>query len=140
MKKINFFNQDVPSPIENGTFLITWFLEIIAREDHKADEVNYIFCSDKYLLDLNIKYLSHDYFTDVISFDYSEDNVISGDIFISIDRIKENAEKYKVTFQNELMRIMIHGLLHLLAYDDKTPAQKTAMTAKEDEYLKLFNY
>ncbi|MBI5220161.1 MAG: rRNA maturation RNase YbeY [Bacteroidia bacterium] len=136
---MNFFTQDVPSPIENGDSVINCFTEIIKREDHKADEVIFIFCSDNYLLDLNIKYLSHDYFTDVISFDYSENNVISGDIFISVDRIRENAEKFNVTFQNELLRVMIHGLLHLFGYNDKTPAQKAAMTAKEDEYLKLLN-
>jgi rRNA maturation RNase YbeY len=94
-----------------------------------------IFCSDEYLLDVNKKYLNHDYYTDIITFDYVEDKIISGDIFISSDRVRENANQFNVSFEMELFRIIIHGILHLLGYKDKTKKDKSLMTEKENFYL-----
>lgn len=107
-------------------------------ESKKIAGVNVIFCSDKFLHSLNTKYLKHDTLTDIITFDYSEsDNAISGDVFISIDRVKENAKKYKVFFPVELHRVIIHGFLHLAGYKDKHIDEKQVMTSKEDYYLSL---
>ncbi len=130
----NIFFED----IENFSFNNEIFDKInflINNERKKQGEINFIFCSDDYLLDMNKQYLQHDYFTDVITFDYSENNILSGDVFISIDRIKENAGEYKVPFEQELQRVMIHGVLHLAGYNDKTDEEKKEMTDKENEYL-----
>ena len=98
--------------------------------------INIIFCSDNYILDVNQRYLNHDYFTDIISFDYCEGNVISGDLFISIDTVRDNAEFYKAdSFDNELQRVMVHGVLHLIGYDDHTPEDQALMREKENYYL-----
>ena len=112
-----------------------WIEKIIQSEKKEAGDISFIFCSDHYLLGINKEFLNHDYFTDVITFDYVEGDKISGDIFISIDRVKENAETFNVTFKNELNRVMIHGILHLLGYKDKSVQEKQLMTHKEDEYL-----
>lgn len=100
--------------------------------------MSYIFVSDEKLLEVNKQFLSHDYYTDIITFDYVEDNVISGDIYISIDRIKENAKKFNVTFDNELHRVIIHGVLHLLGYKDHNPKDEKQMRKEENEALQLF--
>ena len=100
-------------------------------------DLSFIFCDDMELLNKNSKYLNHDTLTDILTFDYSENNNISGDIYISIDRVKENAKTYKVTFENELDRVMIHGVLHLLGYKDKSKKDQKAMREKEDFYLSL---
>jgi len=117
---------------------------VIQSEKKKTGNINFIFCSDEYLLSLNEKYLNHHYYTDVLTFDQSSDRqTVSGDIYISVDRVKENAvthqksEHQKAKTENELYRVMIHGILHLLGYDDKTPSAKKKMRAKEDECLKL---
>lgn len=107
----------------------------IAAESKTNGEINFIFCNDEFLIGINRKYLNHDNYTDIITFDYSEGNVVSGDIFISIDRIKENAKNYGVSFENELYRVMIHGILHLCGYKDKRRTEKEKMTAGEDKYL-----
>jgi len=99
---------------------------------------SFIFCSDSYLLKINQEFLKHDFYTDVITFDYSSGDIISGDIFISIDRIKYNAKQFKVSFDYELLRIVIHGVLHLLGYNDKQNQDKILMTSKEDEYLNRY--
>jgi len=109
--------------------------KIVACEKKNIGEITVIFCSDEYLLEKNIKHLKHYTLTDVITLDYCIDDIISGDIFISIDRLKENAKKYNVTFLNEMLRVIIHGLLHLLGYDDKTSEQKTIIRKKEEYYL-----
>jgi rRNA maturation RNase YbeY len=106
-----------------------------ADEKKSPGNINFIFCSDIYLLDMNKEYLKHDYFTDIITFDYSEGNMISGDIFISRDRVEDNAETYRVSFDNELNRVMIHGILHLLGYKDETPEEKKHMRETEDKYI-----
>lgn len=108
------------------------------RESVKIDFLNYIFCSDPYLLDINKKYLAHDYFTDIITFESSEEEgVLSGDIFISVDRAKENAKEYKVSLEEEIQRLIIHGLLHLIGYKDGNDEEKLIMRKKEDYYLSL---
>ncbi len=108
---------------------------LILKEQKIKGDITFVFCSDDYLLKLNKDYLQHDYFTDIITFDYCEKNIISGDIFISIDRIKENARQYNVTFENELQRVMIHGVLHLVGYKDKSEEEKKIMREKENFYL-----
>lgn len=116
-----------------------WIEKTIENEHCFTGNITYIFCSDNYLLDVNKKYLNHDYFTDVITFDYVKDKVISGDIFISVDRTKENAQIYNVSHETELLRVMIHGVLHLIGYDDLTDEQEEEIHKKEDYYLDFYN-
>ena len=112
-----------------------WLNDVAAEEHRKIGEINIIFCSDDYLLEMNRQYLNHDYYTDVITFDYSEQDIISGDIFISIDRVRENARLYKQKFIDELNRVIVHGVLHLIGYKDKTGKEQKQMRQKEDYYL-----
>lgn len=136
MPAINFFQEDVSFKLTDKLKLKKWIIEAIVTEGYKLQELNYIFCSDEYLLQINQQYLDHDTFTDIITFDNSETpGEIVGDIFISIERIWENAEKFKVTKMRELQRVVIHGALHLVGYADKKPADKKLMTEKEDFYL-----
>ena len=114
-----------------------WLLEAIMEENRKAGEISYVFCDDEYLLKKNVKYLKHNTLTDIISFDYSTGKLISGDIFISIERVYENAEDFGVSFNDELHRVMIHGILHFCGFKDKTKEEKTLMRSKEDYYLSL---
>lgn len=116
-----------------------WIKTTIISEEKIAGDISFIFCSDAYLLEVNKQYLDHDYFTDIITFDYVEGGIISGDIFISCDRVKENAVEFKTGFDNELSRIIIHGVLHLLGYKDKNKKDKLLMTEKEDFYLKVLS-
>lgn len=134
---INYFNEDVPFPVLLKRVTNKWIKDTIISEGKKLGDLTFIFCSDSYLLEVNKKYLDHDFYTDIITFDYVEDNVVNGDIFISTDRVKENAMEYKTTFANEMNRILIHGVLHLLGYKDKTKKDKSIMTDKEDFYLNL---
>jgi rRNA maturation RNase YbeY len=141
MPSINFFEEDIRFDLKNKNKVKAWVKSAIAAEGYKLRELNYIFCSDAYLLQINQQYLDHDTYTDIITFDNSEKKkVIKGDIFISIERIRENAEKFGTGETNELHRVIIHGALHLLGYKDKTPAAKTIMTAKEDQYLDIRNF
>ena len=117
---------------------IQWIKNTIEEEGKKAGDISFVFCSDDYLLEINKQYLNHDYYTDIITFDYVDDEIISGDIFVSIDRVEENADKFGVTFENELNRILIHGVLHLVGYKDKEKAEKELMTSKEDFYLRKY--
>lgn len=136
MAKINFFTEDINYTLKNKTIIKKWIEHTIVEEGYRLEELNFILCSDEYLLRINQDYLQHDDFTDVITFDNSEEpKTIVSDIFISIDRIKENAKDFKSTIANELCRVMIHGTLHLLGYLDKTKAAKKEMTTKEDFYL-----
>ena len=131
---LNYYFEEVKDfPISQH--VNKWIENSILSEKKKAGEISFIFCSDEYLLKINKEHLDHDYYTDVITFDYVVDDEISGDIFISIDRIEENAKEYNVSFKDELNRIMIHGVLHLLGYKDKEKDEKELMTKKEDEYL-----
>ena len=133
---IHFHNEDVIASF-NKTTVTEWLNSCIQDLDYKTGEISIIFCSDDYLLDINKKYLNHDYFTDIITFNYNENNTIIGDLFISIDRVKENAKELKVDFNNELFRVIIHGVLHLCGYNDKTQDQQKEIRAKEDEFLDL---
>ncbi len=135
---IQFFAEDISIPSELEIQSILSIIDtIVSRETSKElDYINYIFCSDDYLLNINNEYLQHDYYTDIITFDYSEE-VISSDIFVSVDRIIDNAKINSVCFQSELHRVIIHGVLHLVGYKDKTDEEQTVMTQKEDFYLQL---
>ena len=114
----------------------TWLKTVCASEDKSLGDLGVVFCSDNYLLELNIKHLEHDYYTDIITFDYS-DEMISGDLFISVDRVRENAKLYNVSFQEELHRVIVHGVLHLVGYSDKSDEESTTMRSKESDALKL---
>jgi probable rRNA maturation factor len=136
MPAIQFFEEDISFKLKNKTQVRQWLTETILAEGFKLQELTYIFCSDAYVLQINQQYLDHDTYTDIITFDNSEEEgMITGDIFISIERIRENALKFKVTEITELHRVMVHGALHLLGYTDKTPTAKKKMTQKEDLYL-----
>ena len=136
MPRINFFEEDIAAKLKNKTSIRRWITDTIIAEGYQLEELNYIFCSDAYLLQINQQYLDHDTYTDIITFDNSEiDKTIIGDIFISVERVYENAKKFKVPADTELHRVMIHGALHLLGYKDKTPASKILMTQMEDKYL-----
>ena len=140
MKKlpIYFYQQESTYILKQKNILRNWINRTILTEGHQLQILNFIFCSDEYLLKINEQYLHHDTYTDIVTFDNSEmPNNIAGDIFISIDRIRENAKFFKTTFSNELHRVVIHGTLHLLGYADKTAKAKKLMTEKEDEYLNL---
>lgn len=116
---------------------IAWVLKILESENKIPGNISYFFCTDTYLLDINQKYLNHDTYTDIITFDYVEGKLISGDILISLDRVRENANSFQTGFKNELQRVMAHGLLHLMGYKDKTPEEQALMREKEDFCLTL---
>jgi probable rRNA maturation factor len=138
MPVIRFFEEDISYKLKNKSAVKKWITETIVAEGYKLKELTYIFCSDNYLLQINQQYLNHDTFTDIITFDNSEtEKVIIGDIFISIDRVRENATQFNTSISDELHRVLIHGALHLLGYKDKTTASKQKMTEKEDFYLNL---
>jgi probable rRNA maturation factor len=137
---VNFFTEDVNYQLKHKTKVRAWLFEIITKEGYNLEELNFIFCSDEYLLKINQEFLDHDTYTDVITFDNSTiENSIAGDIFISIDRIQENAKAFKRPVFEELCRVIVHGTLHLLGYKDKTKAAKTLMTEKEDQALDILN-
>ena len=134
--KIRFFREKIAFSFKESVAAKKWLSAFAADHAFKIRELNYIFCNDDYLLQINQQYLNHDTLTDIITFDHSETSgTIEGDIFISIERVKENAEKYDVSFEREFFRVMVHGLLHLMGYGDKTPAQKKVMRRKEEEFL-----
>ncbi|OFX52809.1 MAG: rRNA maturation RNase YbeY [Bacteroidetes bacterium GWB2_41_8] len=134
---INYCSEDVSVPKIKKRKISGWIKETIISEGKIPGEISFIFCSDNFLLEVNKQYLNHDYFTDIITFDYVENDVISGDIFISCDRVKENAKEFNAEFLNELSRIIIHGVLHLCGYKDKSKKDKFLMTQKEDFYLNV---
>jgi len=134
---ISFHSEDISFELEGQLDVQNWIEHAITNENKDVGEVSYIFCSDEYLHKINLEHLNHDTLTDIITFNYCEDNLINSDIFISVDRVKENAELFKTSFQNELERVMIHGVLHLIGYDDKTDEDKMVMRSKEDFYLTL---
>lgn len=132
MKEINFFYEEVNLEIDEEA-TSRWLFDCIKRYGHfPSITLNYIFCDDEYLLDINQKHLDHDYYTDIITFDYCEDDLLASDLYISIDRVKDNAEKLGVEFMNELHRVMIHGVLHLIGYKDKLEKDKLEMTKQEN--------
>ena len=136
---IRFFSEEINFTFKKKIKTRTWLTNVIREENNSTLNINYIFCSDEYLSELNKKYLHHHTFTDILTFPYlSNPKKISGDIYISVERTKENAEKYHQTFDKELARVMIHGILHLLGYKDKAPEDRELMTMKEDYYLDKF--
>lgn len=130
--KIYFHSEDISFSVQQKNKLINWIHQIILEHSRLPGELNCIFCSDEYLLELNRKFLSHDYLTDIITFNDNVDNVINGDIYISIDRVKENATLFSVDFNNELKRVIIHGVLHLLGFSDDSEDLKLKMRKLED--------
>jgi rRNA maturation RNase YbeY len=133
---IRFFTEDISFSLKNKGLVRKWIKQTISDESHKLRELNFIFCSDQYLLSINQQFLNHDTYTDIITFDNSDkEGHIIGDIFISVDRVQENAESFKTELEDELQRVMIHGTLHLLGYPDKGKEAKVIMTQKEDFYL-----
>lgn len=133
------FNYETDFVLENETKYSEWVTEIVDSENKSEGEINYIFCDDAYLHEINMKYLDHDTYTDIISFDYTMGNLISGDIFISVERVKENATEYNVSFENELLRVMSHGVLHYCGYKDKSESEATLMRSKEEEKIQMFH-
>ena len=135
---VTFFSEDTDYKPISIQKLKQWISTVIKREQHIAGDINYIFCSRSYLLTLNQTYLDHHYHTDILTFDQSTlPGTISGDIYISIDQVRENALDYGESFQSELRRVMVHGVLHLLGYNDQTPEEQTEMRKKEEAYLSL---
>lgn len=140
MAAVDFFAQDISFKLRKPRKTKQWILEAIARERKQLEHLNYIFCSDAYLLSMNEQYLNHKTLTDIITFDNSgKKGIIEGDIFISIERVKSNAEELQTSFDEELHRVMIHGVLHLIGYSDKSVTAKVRMRKKEDAYLSLRN-
>lgn len=137
---VSYFLQDIDFVFKHKRLNNSWLKLVAESEIKKLGNINIIFCSDNYILDVNVKYLGHDYFTDIITFDYCEKNNLSGDLFISIDTVRDNAEFYKTEFKDELNRVIVHGLLHLIGYDDHTPEEQKIMREKENYYLELRNH
>ena len=133
------FNYETDFEIVNEPAYERWISAIIASEEKKEGDINYVFCDDDYLLDLNQQYLDHDTLTDIISFDYSVGNELHGDIFISIDRVRENALEFGVLFEDELLRVMAHGVLHYCGYKDKSESDEVVMREKENEKMQMFH-
>jgi rRNA maturation RNase YbeY len=133
------YNSENNFELYNENQLSKWIEFSIHQENKELGELNYIFCDDDYLLEINIKQLKHNELTDIISFDYSEGKHLAGDIFISIDRIEENAKKFKIPFEKELQRVLIHGILHFAGFKDKTTTEKEEMRKQENLFLKIFS-
>lgn len=133
------FNYELDFSLQKEEQYEAWIESIIASEGFLTGEINYIFCTDEYLHDINVKYLDHDTLTDIISFDYTENQVVGGDIFISIERVKDNAVDFEVAFDVELLRVMAHGVLHYCGYKDKGEEDEVLMRQKEEEKMKMFH-
>ncbi|HEY0651609.1 MAG TPA: rRNA maturation RNase YbeY [Chryseosolibacter sp.] len=139
MASINFFSQTLPFKVPFPRKTASWIKSAIRKEKQRLHELNFIFCTDEELYGINVEYLNHKTYTDIITFDNSEDKgVLEGDIYISVDRVRENASALSIPFETELQRVMIHGVLHLLGYKDKTARHKSEMRKKEDAYLSLY--
>lgn len=135
---IRFFTEDIDFTLPEKKYTKRWLNDVLQTEGYKADTINYIFCSDSHLLKINQEYLNHDTLTDIITFDYSDlPNTIESDIFISIERVRENASKLKRDLDEELHRVLVHGLLHIIGYRDKTAKEQQEMREKEDACLSL---
>lgn len=134
-----YFNYETDFELVNDTIYKSWLSSIITSENKVEGEINYIFCDDKYLFKLNVDFLNHDTLTDIISFDYSEGNFLQGDIFISIERVRENALDFNVSFDEELKRVLAHGILHYCGYKDKSKKDELLMRQKEEEKIKMFH-
>ena len=135
--KVPFTDVDIKTSFKNRTAIKEWLSKAIKKEGYKLGELGYNFCSDNYLLNINIEHLNHDFYTDIITFELNEGNVVIGDIYISNDRVKENAQTNNNTYHKEMLRVLIHGVLHLCGYKDKTKKEATLMREKEDYYISL---
>jgi rRNA maturation RNase YbeY len=133
------FNYETDFALDHETDFANWLSEVISSELKNEGEINYIFCDDDYLLEINKQYLDHDTLTDIISFDYSVGNELHGDIFISVERVRDNATDFNVSFEEELKRVMVHGVLHYCGYKDKSESDERLMRAKEEEKMKMFH-
>lgn len=133
------FNYEIDYQLDNEDKYATWIEEIVTSEGLELGDISYIFCDDEFLHKINVQYLDHDTFTDIISFDYCEGDVISGDIFLSVERVRENAFFFNVDFDSELLRVMAHGVLHYCGYKDKSEEDERIMRSKEEEKMKLFH-
>jgi rRNA maturation RNase YbeY len=133
------FNYETEFILENEEAVSNWISNVIKSENKNEGEINYIFCDDEYLHKINVEHLGHDTLTDIISFDYTIGNEISGDIFVSVERVKDNSLDFNVSFEDELKRVMVHGVLHYCGYKDKSEADELLMRSKEDEKLAMFH-
>lgn len=133
------FNYETEFQLEPPELYISWLSKVIKSEGKEEGDINYIFCDDEYLLEINQQYLDHDTLTDIISFDYSTGNTIGGDVFISVERVLENAKGFEVSFDDELRRVLVHGILHYCGYKDKSKADELLMRQKEEEKMKMFH-
>jgi probable rRNA maturation factor len=133
------FNYESEFTLDNEEAIATWLSAVIVSENKTEGEINYIFCDDDYLHKINVEYLNHDTLTDIISFDYTMGNEIGGDIFVSVERVLDNSKDYNTSFEDELKRVLVHGVLHYCGYKDKSEADETLMRNKEDEKLEMFH-
>ena len=133
------FNYETDFELENEAQYEDWISRIIESEGFDEGEINYIFCDDDYLHKINVEYLDHDTLTDIISFDYTVGNLIQGDIFVSIERVQDNAKDFYVSFEEELKRVLSHGVLHYCGYKDKSPKDEALMRSKEEEKMQMFH-
>lgn len=134
---IRFFTEETDFSPKNKRILKNWIKKVIIAHDKSCSDINFIFTNNQHILEINLKYLQHDYFTDIITFNYNEGSVISGDIYISIDTVRQNALNFSTTFEDEILRVIIHGILHLLGYNDQSEKDKVEMTKAEDKSLSL---
>ena len=132
---MEFLCEDIEFNLTDSVKIENWINECIELEGKEAGEITYIFCSDPYILEINKEHLQHDYFTDIITFDYCFDDIINGDMFISIDTVRDNAVRFNQSFEQELYRVVIHGILHLIGYNDSNDEEQRIMSLKEDFYL-----
>ena len=135
---ITFHCEDIQFDLPDDKQVIDWLKKVVVSEEKELGEISIVFTSDEYLLKVNNEYLKHDYFTDIITFDYCNDIIVSGDLLISVDRVQENAKSFGVSFITELRRVIVHGVLHLCGYKDKTDEEQTEMREKEDTYLAIY--
>lgn len=140
MGKISFFYEETNFTLPHSNKIKAWLKTIVVEEKFELGALNYIFCSDEYLLSLNVQYLNHDTYTDIITFDYTQDRKLEGDIYISVDRVSENAMNLSVNFDEEINRVMAHGLLHMMGFKDKSNSEKKQMRSKEDSCLSLLSF
>ena len=133
------FNYETDFELDNEDHYEDWISRIIESEGFDEGEINYIFCDDEYLHKINVEYLDHDTLTDIISFDYTVGNLIQGDIFVSVERVKDNANDFNVSFEEELKRVLSHGVLHYCGYKDKSPEDEALMRSKEEEKMQMFH-
>lgn len=136
---IYYQSEDIKMPKIAKRKVSAWVKEVAKRHGYKVGDISYIFCSDEKILEVNRQYLQHDYYTDIITFDYTEECVISGDLFISLDTVRTNAEQFNVSYESEFYRVVIHGILHLCGINDKGPGEREVMEAHENESLALWN-